>query len=155
MSGMILSVIMLYYYNFSFWKDLLEEKGWLSVLTSKRNELFVQNIPIAIKELSLWHLLFGYPNPFQYFVEMDIVDLILTLGIVGAVFMGFFYKKLLFRFDLDNSFAWFFVIVFIIMITITSRYTYSGTNAITFPLFLYYLRNKNYSIGSSSLSISS
>ena len=77
-------ILLLVTYNFSFWNVLLKEKGTLAVLTSTRSELFLEKYPLVIQNFSVWNVLFGFKDPFPYFVEMDIIDLFLTIGLIGG-----------------------------------------------------------------------
>ncbi len=137
--GLIITVVILSY-NFSFWYELYKEKGILSALTSLRSDLFIERIPKAIEEMGIVNIFFGMVNPFPYFVEMDIVDLFLTLGLVGFILYIYFYYKILFQFSSKNYFAWMFVAAYFILVSVSGRYLYSGVNVIYFPLFLYYLK---------------
>lgn len=138
--GVISFSILLCYYNFSFWEDIIEQRGLLSAITSLRSDLLVSKVPLVIENLSIWSTLYGLNNPFQYFVEMDLVDLVFAFGIVGSGLLGYFYGNILFRFKKEDHFAWMFIIVYILLACISGRYTYSGVNALYFPLFLYYLK---------------
>lgn len=133
-------IILLITYNFSFWNDLLKEKGILAVLTSTRSELLLEKYPLMIQDLSVFNILLGYKNPFPYFVEMDVIDLFLTIGIIGGSTIFYFYRSILFQFERNNYFAWTFIGAFILMVCISGRYSYSGMNAFYFPFFLYYLK---------------
>lgn len=135
-----LFIFLIVIYNFDFWTELLYEKGLIAVLTSNRSELLIENFPNLAKDFSISSLLFGYPNPFQYFIEMDLFDLFLSLGLLSGGILIALYIKILFNFHRGHLFAWFFTGVFALMASISGRYSYSGLNAIYFPLFLYYLR---------------
>lgn len=135
-------ILLLITYNFSFWNDLLKEKGILAVLTSTRSELLLEKYPLMIQELSAFNILLGFKNPFPYFVEMDVIDLFLTIGILGGSMIFYFYRSILFQFERNNYFAWTFIGTFILMVCISGRYSYSGMNAFYFPFFLYYLQKE-------------
>ncbi len=135
------SLLIFTFYNFDFWEQLYRHKGVLAVLTSLRTELIMERIPLAWCQITLKNFVIGFNQPFKYFVEMDLIDLILTLGVVGATILIKFYFKILFNFKKENHYARYFVAVFFIMILISGRYTYSGLNAVYFPLFVYYLKN--------------
>lgn len=137
----IISVITLvFFYNFSFWTQYLDHKGILYVLTSARSELFMTKLPIALENTTIASLLFGFNNPFQYFIEMDMIDLVLTIGLTGSIMLLYFYFTLLFSFERKNIYAWIFTCTFFLLVIISGRYLYSGLNAIYLPFFIYYLK---------------
>ena len=138
----VFTLLLISIYNFSFWQGLYLEKGLLSVITSLRSDLFSERIPNALEQLSVSSLLLGYRDPFPFFVEMDIVDLFLTLGVIGGLLYSYFYLKIIFNFSSKNYYAWAFVICYFILVSISGRYLYSGVNAIYFPLFIYYLKQE-------------
>ena len=115
-------IVLLLTYNFSFWTVLLKEKGILAVLTSTRSELLLEKYPLMIQNLSVWNALLGFRNPFPYFVEMDIIDLFLTIGIIGVSAFFYFYSSILFHFKKDNFFVFPFICTFIVIVCITEKY---------------------------------
>ncbi|MBR8537376.1 hypothetical protein KDU71_17545 [Carboxylicivirga sediminis] len=140
--GLFSMVVLFSFYNYSFWEKILDDKGVFYALTSVRSELLQNRLPLALENGNILDLLIGFDNPFQFFVEMDLIDLFFTLGIGGTVGLAFFYNKILFNFNRNHSYAIFFVVVFFVMITIAGRYTYSGVNAFYLPLFLFMLNDE-------------
>ncbi len=142
--GLSAGIALLSLCNFSFWSQLYQDRGLLSVITSTRSDLFIERIPNALNEIDMRSFLFGLQNPFQYYTEMDIIDLFLTVGLLGTIGVAFFYKSIFFTFRKTNHFAWTFIAVYLLMICISGRYMYSGVNAIYFPLFLFFLVQKEH-----------
>lgn len=140
------SLVLLLVYNFSFWDNLLKTKGIFAVLSSLRTDLLLQKLPLAIAEGTPLNLLFGFSNPFPYFVEMDFFDMIFTIGIIGTGLIFYFYFRVLFALKTnDKAFHYLFMATFFLMVLVSGRYTYSGMNVIYLPLFLYYLGNETLS----------
>ncbi|MBS2210216.1 hypothetical protein KEM09_02320 [Carboxylicivirga mesophila] len=137
-----LTVVLLSVYNFTFWESLYQKKGVLSVITSLRSDLFRERIPDAVEQMSISSVLFGYRNPFPFFVEMDIIDLFLTIGLIGGGVYIYLYYKILYNYKSSNSYAWLFVICYFMLVALSGRYLYSGVNAIYLSILAMYLRNK-------------
>jgi hypothetical protein len=138
--GALFIMLVLVFYNFTFWADLLEKKGLMAVLSSMRTELFLSKLPSLISELNLWNLMFGFSDPFRLFIEMDLYDLFIFLGVIGTPLFVFFYFKILFNFGRNDCFAWTFVFTFFLLVFLSGRYTYSGVNGVYLPFFIYYLK---------------
>lgn len=141
-SALVSIAVLLFVYNFSMWENIFQSKGILAVLSSLRTELLMDRIPRAFLDGTLIDLLVGFRYPFWYYVEMDIIDMILTFGIIGTGIFSFLYVKVLFWPSLNQvGLITVFAFTFILLASISGRYTYSGMNAVYLPLFLYYIRN--------------
>ncbi len=119
------------------------EKGWLYMITSMRNVLIAERLPVVFENWHWYNYLFGGVNPVTSFVEMDIIDLFLYGGIVGSLLYYLLLFKTIFSFSKNNYFGWFLVFQYFLIGGLAGHVFASGINAIYLAITSYYLQMSN------------
>ena len=125
---------MLNYEGFKHFQSLLEQQGWIFTITSKRNELvsnvFFQNL----KVFNFWNYLFGGINLKNGFVEMDVLDMVLAIGVVGLILFGYVNRIILFSFPLKKVLTIGFVIIYLMVGIFAGHAFVNALNFIFLPV---------------------
>lgn len=69
---------------FPFWQPILNKYGYLTVLFSTRDLAFQKTLNYIMIEGNLYNLSLGFVKFPNYYTEMDIIDLFLFFGFIGA-----------------------------------------------------------------------
>ncbi|MCU4158211.1 hypothetical protein J1N10_19710 [Carboxylicivirga sp. A043] len=132
------------YYSgiYHFFEERFHTQGILYSLTSMRNEIIVSRV---IPTLNNW-------NWYNYFIggyfqklpiaEMDLVDLFVFYGGLGALIYFTLIFKTLFAFSRDNLLGLFFVSQYILIGALAGHFFTSGTNAVYIVILCIYLQGK-------------
>ena len=144
-SGLIvLAIVIALFYNtgvIEYYINLAEDKGWLYMLTSRRNILIEQQLPIVFDNWRWYNYLFGGVNPTISFVEMDMIDMFLFGGVVGSFMYYMLLFKTIYAFSKSNYLGWFLVSQYFLIGGLAGHVFASGINAIYLALTSYYLQN--------------
>ena len=119
------------------------EEGWMFMITSKRNILIQERLPVVFEQWHWYNYLFGGVNPATSFVEMDIIDLFLFGGLVGSILYYWLLFKTIFHFSKNNHLGWFLVSQYFLIGGLAGHVFASGINAIYLALTSYYLQKTN------------
>lgn len=138
----IFSIALFYLGYFDFFIDGVNTKGWLYMITSKRNEL-VGRLPDYLDNWEILNYLFGGRNSVFYFVEMDVIDMFLFGGIIGSMVFYIVLFKTLFKFSRKNKLGWFLVSQYFLIGGLAGHVFASGINAIYLAILCYCLQRNN------------
>jgi hypothetical protein len=113
----------------------------LSVLTSLRSVIFVNDFVPIIKSWEWWNYLFGgrFMDKFPI-VEMDVFDLFLMVGFTGVILYFYILFKTIFSFQFKNNVGWLFVIQFLVVGSLSGHVFNSGINAILIAFVCMFLQ---------------
>ena len=128
---------------FDFYINFSKEMELLTVITSLRDQLILERLPIVFDNWLWYNYLFGSVNPSISFVEMDIIDLFLYGGIIGSIFYYVVLFKTLFFFSNKNYLGWFLVSQFFLIGGLAGHVFASGINAIYLALTCFYLQRND------------
>ncbi|WP_430815365.1 hypothetical protein [Carboxylicivirga sp. RSCT41] len=138
--GSILLYSFYYFGAFDFFIEYLHQSDWLTMITSFRNLLIQERLPVVFSKWEWYNYLFGGINPTNSYVEMDIIDLFTFSGLVGSIIFYWMLFKSLFKFSKKNYLGWFLVSQYIIIGGLAGHVFASGINAIYLALTCYYLQ---------------
>ncbi|TSJ40303.1 hypothetical protein FO440_11120 [Mucilaginibacter corticis] len=130
-----------YSFLYEHFKDVYEENGFLSMITSGRIDVIDTKIS---GNLSYWNILnyfFGGTDQFKYQIEMDFFDLFLFVGIIGSLSMFVLYFKTIFKNPYKNIFFSFFTSCYFLFAFMSGHIFYSATNALNLTLVAIFIRN--------------
>ena len=102
--------------SFSFGPKLFKEHGLITVLTSKRDLLFISTYDYVIENWTIINYLLGGIDNKKYGVEFELIDIFAFFGIIGSVLFSILINRV-YRFHLFDRlklilFIYFFMVVF-------------------------------------------
>ncbi len=123
---------------FRLFYKIYEENGFLSSLTSYRNDKLVETFKSYVGphwSLSNYFIGGGSFQDYLYISGMDLIDLYLFFGVVGLCIYAIIYRRFL-RFDFKDSFNILFVVTIFTMAFISGGFFYEPSVNLLFFLIV-------------------
>lgn len=129
----IFTAISLMFFNQKTFKEIIETEGFLTALSSTRNNLLISTWN-SLSEIN-FNMITGGVKLKDFRVEMELIDVLMYFGIIGAVVFFFFFKLLKNNF-VKNELSLFYFIVILFFIFIGGNFLYYPINCFLFLVTL-------------------
>ncbi|TRX72008.1 hypothetical protein [Carboxylicivirga sp. M1479] len=125
---------------YDFFKEIYISDGLLTSLTSLRSDIFVERVIPTVYSWEWYNFIIGGYYLKLPIAEMDLIDLFVFYGICGSIVYFVLIFGTIFKFDLNNRLAWFFVGAYILIGSLAGHFFTSGTNAAYIALLCLFLQ---------------